>query len=469
MFAAIMKLLCSFGVLIFFMAVALLFGGSCANIIPPNGGPRDSIPPVLLNASPKDSTLNFRGNKITLTFNEYVDLLDVQNQLLFTPLFQNNPKVEVGGKNINVTFRDSLEANTTYILNFGDAIRDYNESNILKGYTYTFSTGPALDSLELTGKVVLAQTGKIDSTLSVILHRKLEDSAVQNSRPQYVVKLDPQGNFRFRNLPAGRFAIYALSVSGSSRQYQNKSTLFAFLDSNIVVGDTSTNNNLMLYAYREEETRQQGGADIQPTRTVQNRLVFTTNLSNNQQDLLNDLVLNFITPLRTFDSAQITLSTDSVFTAAVSTASLDTAKKKITINTQWKENTKYNLVLNADFAADTAGRRLLKTDTLYFNTRKAADYGAVSIRLKTKDSTINPVLQFVQNDLVVFSVPIKSGVFTSNRFLPGEYDLRILNDTNNNGKWDAGSFFVGKKQPELVRSLDRKINIKAGVDNDFEL
>ena len=221
MFAAIMKPLFSFAVIIFFMAVAVLFGGSCANIIPPNGGPRDSIPPVLLTASPKDSTLNFRGNKITLTFDEYVDLQDVQNQLLFTPLFQNNPKVEVGGRSINVSFRDSLEANTTYILNFGDAIRDYNESNILKGYNYTFSTGPALDSLELSGKVVLAQNGKIDSTLSVILHKNLDDSAVQNSRPQYVVKLDAAGNFRFRNLPAGRFAIYALGEAGTSRRYQN--------------------------------------------------------------------------------------------------------------------------------------------------------------------------------------------------------------------------------------------------------
>ncbi len=468
MFAAIMKLLCSFGVVIFFMAVALLFGSSCANIIPPNGGPRDSIPPALLSASPKDSTLNFRGNKITLTFDEYIDLLDVQNQLLFTPLFkiEKNPKVEVGGKNITITFRDSLDANTTYIFNFGDAIRDYNEGNILKGYTYTFSTGPALDSLELTGKVVLAQTGKIDSTLSVILHRKLEDSAVQKSRPQYVVKLDQQGNFHFRNLPAGRFAIYALGEAGTSRQYQNKNNLFAFADSAVVVGSS---NNVTLYAYRETAPQPPGGADNQPTRTAQNRLVFTTNLSSNQQDLLNDLSLSFLTPLRTFDSAQISLSTDSVFTPAVYNVSLDTTKKKITITTQWKENTKYNLVLNRDFAADTAGRRLLKSDTLSFNTRKAADYGSISIRLKTKDSVINPVLQFVQNDLVVFSVPIKSGAFSSNRFLPGEYDLRILNDANNNGKWDTGSFFVDKKQPELVRSLDRKINVKAGVDNDFEL
>ena len=80
----------------------------------------------------------------------------------------------------------------------------------------------------------------------------------------------------------------------------------------------------------------------------------------------------------------------------------------------------------------------------------------------------NPVLQFVQADKVVFSTPIKSGLFSQSLFLPGDYDLRILYDTNGNGKWDAGRFFEGKRQPELVKPIGQKINVKPDWENEFE-
>jgi hypothetical protein len=127
----------------------------CANIIPPSGGPRDTIPPQLLTAVPHDSTLNFNARRITFTFDEYVDLQDVQNNLLFTPTFEINPEVAVRGKNVTVRFRDSLLPNTTYIFNFGNAIRDVNEANALRNFTYVFSTGSVLHSITLTGWFVL--------------------------------------------------------------------------------------------------------------------------------------------------------------------------------------------------------------------------------------------------------------------------------------------------------------------------
>jgi hypothetical protein len=108
----------------------------CANIIPPTGGPRDTLPPQLVSALPKDSTLNFRANRITLTFDEYVDLQEVQNNLLFTPTFEINPEVSVRAKTVTVRFRDSLLPNTTYLLNFGNAIRDVNEANPVRNFTW---------------------------------------------------------------------------------------------------------------------------------------------------------------------------------------------------------------------------------------------------------------------------------------------------------------------------------------------
>ena len=93
--------------------ISIICGPGCANIIPPSGGPRDSIPPALVSASPKDSTINFKSNRITLTFDEFIDLKDVQNNLLFTPTFENVPVIEARLRTLTIKIRDTLEPNTT--------------------------------------------------------------------------------------------------------------------------------------------------------------------------------------------------------------------------------------------------------------------------------------------------------------------------------------------------------------------
>jgi hypothetical protein len=456
----------SFIFLIILSLIKLQVLTGCANIIPPAGGPRDTIPPRLLEADPHDSTVNFKGNRITLLFDEYVDLQDVQNNLLFTPTFENNPVIQVKGKTINIKMRDTLTPNTTYIFNFGNALRDINEGNILKDFTYTFSTGPVLDSLELSGKVILAETGGIDTTLMVVLHRNLKDSAVMNQRPEYVVKLDGQGNFHFKNLPADSFAIYAIGDAGYSKKYQTKNQLFAFANHPVMPGKT---DSLVMYAYREVPSNKGQTTSAAPTRTgAEKRLTFTTNTTENRQDLMSDFIMNFTTPLRSFDSTKIRLTTDSIYTPATYTATLDTSRKELRLRTEWKEGTAYNLVLNKDFATDTLGRQLLKADTLTFTTKSKTDYGSLAIRIRNLDTSRNPVLLFIQNNQIVLSAPIKSGSFSQSMFVPGDYELRILYDTNNNGKWDPGQFFGVKRQPELVKPIEQKITVKPAWDNEFE-
>lgn len=442
----------------------------CANIIPPSGGPRDSLPPVLVSATPKDSTVNFRGNRITLTFDEFIDLQDVQSNLLFTPTFENVPVIEARLRTLNIKLRDSLEANTTYTFNFGNAIKDINEGNPLTNYVYTFSTGPYLDSLELRGRVILAETGRTDSTLIVVLHKSLDDSAIVKQRPRYVVRLDTAGNFRFRALPKDTFAIYALGDAGLSRRYTSPTQTFAFANEPVISGTDST---FILLAYKEE------AEDKKPKTTTtrggnaptDKRLRFTSNLESNHQDLLKDLTLTFERPLRTFDSTKVRLTTDSTFTpVAQYNITLDSTRTVITLQTQWQEHTAYNLILQKDFAEDTLARKLLKDDTLSFTTRKRADYGELRIRIRNVDTASNPVLQFIQSDKVVFSTSVKSGLFTQPLFTPGEYDLRMLFDTNNNGKWDPGQFSgPNKRQPEIAKPIDRKVVVKPNWQNELEI
>jgi hypothetical protein len=461
----------SFLFLIFIAVAAFLstLGTSgCANIIPPSGGPTDSLPPVLVSASIPDSTLNFRGDRITFTFDEFVDLREVQNNLMFTPIFETNPRVEVRLKTVTVRFTDSLESNTTYNLNFGDAIVDYNEGNPLQGFNYTFSTGPSLDSLTLSGKVVLAETGGIDTTLTVLLHRNLSDSAVRKQAPRYVTKLDRAGNFSFKNLPADTFAVFVLgNATNTLRRYQDTTQLFGFADS-FLITRPGQRPEVTLLAYRSSPVAAAQLPGAPPVNTRDNRLRFTTSTQSAPQDLMSDLTLTFQTPLRRFDSSRISLTTDSTFLPTPYTVSLDSTRRELRFRTAWKEGTRYNLIVAQDFATDTLNRQLLKGDTLNFTTRKATDYGSISLRIRGLDAARNPVLQFIQNDRVVFSVPVSSGTFTQRLFTPGEYDLRILYDRNGNGKWDPGQFFGTRRQPEIVVPIQQKITVKPAWENDFE-
>jgi len=185
--------------------ITVISNSGCAQIGAPTGGPRDSIPPRLVSASPKLNSTNFKGNKITLTFDEYVGLEDVQGNVLVSPLPKINPIVDFKLKTVTVKLKDSLLPNTTYAINFGNAIRDNNEGNPLKNFTYVFSTGNTIDSLQQSGKVIIAETGKADSSLVALLYRNANDSSVRKRKPDYIAKLRGDGSFTFINLSLGTF------------------------------------------------------------------------------------------------------------------------------------------------------------------------------------------------------------------------------------------------------------------------
>ncbi len=386
-------------------------------------------------------------------------------------------KVDPKLNTVVVRLGDSLEANTTYTINFGNSVKDFNEGNVYKDFTYTFSTGPYIDSLELTGNVVLAQTGKIDTTLIVMLYSNGDDSAVVNQSPRYVTKLDSKGNFRFRNLPPRRFYLYALKDENNTRRYamQNSDNLFAFADKPVDVSGSTT--PVTLYAYNiAKPTPIVSTPILTGNRTGRigvaqdNRLKYQTNLSGNRQDLLSNFVMTFDKPLISFDSTKIRLYTDSAFTpVAAYQFQKDSTNKKVELITAWKENTNYHLILNKEFAKDSSGMQLLKTDTISFTTKKLSDYGSLKIKLRNLDQSKNPVLQIVLAETVVRSSKLTNSELTIPAFLPGEYELRILYDTNRNGIWDPGEFFKKHKQPEIVTPIDRKINVKVNWQNEYEI
>src|SRR6516162_3020353 len=287
-----MRLFISILLLVFITVKVMVLSG-CANIIPPTGGPRDSLPPVLVSEDPEKNALLFTGNRITFTFDEYVELKEAQTNVVVSPLPKVSPIIESKLKVVSVKLKDTLEPNTTYTINFGNAIRDINEGNILKNFSYSFSTGSFIDSMECSGTVKVASNGKVDSTMIVMLHRNLDDSAVAKDRPRYITHIDTSGRFHFVHLKPGTYAIYALKDDAGSRKYTSKTALFAFADSPVVISDHTPNISLFAFADTSQNNPPaKAPAPATPKQTPKKqdkdkvkRLSFTTNLATGQLEL----------------------------------------------------------------------------------------------------------------------------------------------------------------------------------------
>ncbi|RQP13104.1 MAG: hypothetical protein EAS52_19930, partial [Parapedobacter sp.] len=162
-------------ILLFFLVLFSLTW-QCASIQQPMGGPKDSIPPKILKETPPNLTRNFNAEKIVIEFDEYVKLNNAQKEVSVSPDVEQPINPRVKRKTIEVALPDSLEENTTYTLNFGKAIGDFNEGNPILNYSYVFSTGDVIDSLSISGKVINALTKVNEKEVTVLLIPTRQDS-----------------------------------------------------------------------------------------------------------------------------------------------------------------------------------------------------------------------------------------------------------------------------------------------------
>jgi hypothetical protein len=451
--------------IICFGLVVITGGSGCAQIGSITGGTKDTIPPVLVDASPKLMTTNFTGNRITFTFDEYIgELQDLQTNILVSPYPKITPEFKSKLKTVSVKLKDTLLPNTTYSISFGNAIRDVNESNVLKNFTYVFSTGNTIDSLSLPGKVELAETGKADSTIIVMLYRNAVDTTVQHFKPNYIAFVKGDGSFVFNNLPAGTFNIYALKDGDGGKTYNSKTEEFAFTDKPIVV-----NNNTQpveLYAYAEEKASKTTVATTKPKTAAQKKIKYTLSAATQKQGLRENLVLDFNTVIKKLDTSKIIL-TDTNFVRIPGVSYLLDSNKVI-LKTKWEEDANYKVIISKNAVRDSTDSTIAKTDTIRFKTKSEAEYGNVVLRFNNVDYTKHPVIQFVQQDEIKESFAITSKEWRNKLFPPGEYEIRILYDANNNGKWDPGSYSK-KIQPEKVIALPKKISVRENWDNESDI
>ena len=212
-------------------ATALLLLTACAVQVAPSGGPKDVTPPEILKSTPPNNSVNFTGDRIILTFDEFVTLKEINTQLVISPPLRETPDFNMRGKNIIIKLTEPLMENATYNFYFGDAIVDITEGNPLSSYNFSLSTGPVLDSLSIKGKLMDAFTNQPIENAFVMLYDTIYDSIPYLQRPYYLSKTNKTGDFALNNLRDSEYLIFALSDINSNYLYDLPTENIAFADS----------------------------------------------------------------------------------------------------------------------------------------------------------------------------------------------------------------------------------------------
>jgi uncharacterized protein (DUF2141 family) len=227
----------------------------CAQQTAITGGEKDTVAPIidtLKLTSPLNETTNFTSNSITINFNELVVLKNADKQIIITPFLDSKPDIYTKGKKVIVDFKEPLAANTTYIVNFGDAIADITEGNIFKNYKYVFSTGTYIDSLEHSTFVYNSNTKKPEKDVLVMLYKDHEDSVVNKIKPTYFGKTNVAGICEIQNIAEGEYKVVALKDENGNYKFDPKEELIGSTSEIFVAATDTIQDTIGVYLNKPE-------------------------------------------------------------------------------------------------------------------------------------------------------------------------------------------------------------------------
>jgi len=450
-----------------------IYLSSCGQQIAPSGGPRDSIPPKFIGSTPPSGAVNFKGNRLVLSFDEFITLDNPFEKLIYSPIPKKNPEATGKLKNVTIELKDSLQKNTTYFIDFSNSIKDINENNVLEKFSFVFSTGSYIDSGFLFGRIFIAETGKPDSTLIAVLQTDFDDSAVAKTIPRYYTKLKGDGSFAFKYIKPGRYNLFALKDEDGSKKYDQPNEMIGFIDRPVIIGEDTS---FTIFAFGDSldskpktVTKTEKTAVKKPSENTEIKsLSFSNNLQDKKQDLLSTLKLISTIPIKKFDTSKIRLVNEKFEKLKDYTLEIDTTNKIFTFNVSWKENMIHKLIIENDFATDTAGLNYNKTDTLSFTTKKVSEYGSLILNTNNFDSTLHPMIFIKSSSDIIFKKYLVSKKDKIKLLPPGEYAIEILFDTDMNGKWTTGDYWK-KRHPERVIPRNEKIAFKPNIENEITI
>ena len=207
---------------------------SCASVGRIEGGPIDEAPPRFIGGTPTPDALHVGKKKIVIEFDEFIKLDKPNEKIVISPPQVQQPEIKASGKKVIITLQDTLKANTTYTIDFGDAIQDNNEGNPLENFSFTFSTGAKLDTMAVSGTILNANNLEPVKGMMVGLHSNLEDSAFLKLPFERVGRTDSRGRFSIRGIAPGKYRIYGLQDADQNFAYSQPTEIIAFHDSIII-------------------------------------------------------------------------------------------------------------------------------------------------------------------------------------------------------------------------------------------
>jgi hypothetical protein len=224
-------------VIYYLLFIVILYSG-CAKIVAPTGGPKDEQHPLIVKIDPPDYTVNFDSKEISISFDEYIQLKDLNSNLIISPPVEKNPDVKVKGKTLHIKFEEDLRDSTTYNIYFGNSVQDFNEGNPIENFQYILSTGAYIDSLSIEGQVLNSFNLLPEEGVFVMLYSEYDDSIPLKEIPVYISKTNANGIFRINNIRNDQFKLFCL-------RDLNKNYLFDLVDENIAFTDSLVSFDLI--------------------------------------------------------------------------------------------------------------------------------------------------------------------------------------------------------------------------------
>lgn len=548
------------------IAIASIVAIACAKQITLTGGAKDVKPPEAKECTPANGSTNFSEKHITVRFNEYISLNNVASKLIVSPPMDEKPTAVVSGKKLKIKIDPSkLKPNTTYCLNFNDAVVDINEGNAMNSFVYAFSTGSEIDSLEFAGTIYDAFTRKPVEDAWVLLHSEFSDTAVATITPDYITKVDKNGNFHISFVAEKDYKIFALRDNNSNFKFDLPEESIAFLDTvfrptvevvvdtvpvkdslnpdsvNIVRKYNRKPDDVKMLLFKENKTPQFISSSkrirrnyfemvfnfkqyekynfsvpgdsaiyvwakenpdtvflwIKDTSLIASDTlkilaeytdpafpdsVHNDTLKFRKQDKLfadttltmklakdkmpnADYHISFSLPIESFDTAKIHMfaAVDTIFEPMGCSVVKDSANPlRLNVIADVAEGNSYKLVVDSAFATCIYGF-VNNLDSVVFLPRREADFGALKILFST-DKTY--VIELVQNEKVMFSQISSGGMAKFVYLQPGKYDIRVIEDENENGRWDTGDYSKNL-QPEKVFYYPGGYDIRSSWEHEI--
>lgn len=513
----------------------------CANMQRPTGGPKDSTPPKLLGVTPPNLSKNFKEKVIEMTFDEFIKTVNPGKEFNISPDVETQPIYKVRKKRFIIELPDSLEENTTYTINFGKGLVDFNEGNPFINYNYVFATGDELDSLSISGRVLNGYTKDFnlekDKEVIAILIPTSRDSIFGKKKASYYTTVDSSGNFSFNNLREDTYRVYALKDMNNDKVYNGNDEWIGFLNDSITLNQNVSgllleytkgvpnifrilekkidndgsvlltfnrplqepdlriispnqldNNKLIKYKptldtakiYLEnlefdslkievaENNTPIDTIDLRKARNlkIDNTIVPKLNI-NNKVDRIKHIELTSEYPIASVDKNKILILEDSVSRRNFQLQQDSLNREMYHIRFNWRPNRNYELVVQegAILGPFDETNKEFKSQ---FTLNETENYGDINLTFTGLDSAQNYIVELIDETkeklFDVRKLPADK-IMRYIKFPGGKYSIRLIEDANNNGKWDAGDVYKGI-QAERIWYLDRTFTIRANWEQN---